>query len=73
MQPNRRGYDGDSAEEGDEDNQDEMDIDHRPGGGLEEQLATKLVRYALSCEFSRTPIRRQGIRDKGRIDRARNT
>jgi hypothetical protein len=23
------------------------------------------VRYALACEFSRTPIRRDGIRDRG--------
>jgi len=32
---------------------------------LEEELAVKFVRYALSCEHSRTPIKRQGIRDKG--------
>lgn len=29
------------------------------------QLIKKLVRYALACEFSRTPIRREGIREKG--------
>jgi hypothetical protein len=23
------------------------------------------VRYALACEYSRTPIRRDGIKDKG--------
>lgn len=44
-----------------------MDVDERPGNRLEDQLATKLVRYALSCEFSRTPIRRQAIRDKGTV------
>jgi hypothetical protein len=32
---------------------------------LEEELAVKFVRYALSCEYSRTPIKRQGIRDRG--------
>ncbi|PKS12124.1 hypothetical protein jhhlp_001422 [Lomentospora prolificans] len=62
-QRNRRANDDDSADEREED--ETMDVDHRPGGGLEDQLATKLVRYALSCEFSRTPIRRQAIRDKG--------
>jgi len=38
-------------------------------GGMEDetsQLIKKLVRYALACEFSRTPIRRDGIREKGR-------
>lgn len=29
------------------------------------QLVKKLVRYALACEYSRTPIRRDGIKDKG--------
>jgi len=29
------------------------------------QLIKGLVRYALACEYSRTPIRRDGIRDKG--------
>jgi melanoma-associated antigen len=28
-------------------------------------LIKQLVRYALACEFSRTPIRRDGIREKG--------
>ncbi|KAJ0165438.1 hypothetical protein CTA2_11259 [Colletotrichum tanaceti] len=30
----------------------------------EDQLAKKLVRYALACEFSRTPIRRDGIKER---------
>lgn len=29
------------------------------------QLVKKLVRYALACDFSRTPIRRDGIKEKG--------
>ncbi|KAI6369987.1 hypothetical protein MCOR25_004330 [Pyricularia grisea] len=33
-------------------------------GSIESQLIKKLVRYALACEYSRTPIRREGIRDK---------
>lgn len=34
--------------------------------GSIEQLVKKLVRYALACEFGRVPIRREGIREKGR-------
>lgn len=33
------------------------------------QLIKNLVRYALACEYSRTPIRRDGIREKGTKDR----
>ncbi|KAK0729690.1 MAGE family-domain-containing protein [Lasiosphaeris hirsuta] len=37
-------------------------------GGIEtdetSQLIKKLVRYALACDFSRTPIRRDGIKEK---------
>ena len=28
------------------------------------QLIKKLVRYALACEYSRTPIRREGIKER---------
>lgn len=56
----------DSGDEEEDVNDTTMDIGPRAGGGFEDQLAKKLVRYALSCEFSRTPIRRQGIREKGR-------
>lgn len=57
----------DSEDEEEDGNDTTMDINPRAaGGGFENQLAKKLVRYALSCEFSRTPIRRQGIREKGR-------
>jgi len=31
------------------------------------QLIKNLVRYALACEYSRTPIRREGIKDKGTL------
>ena len=33
----------------------------------EDQLIKKLVRYALACEYSRQPIRREGVRDKGKL------
>lgn len=29
------------------------------------ELIKKMVRYALACEYSRTPIRRDGIKEKG--------
>lgn len=32
---------------------------------LEKRLAHKLVRYAIACEYSRTPVRREAVRDKG--------
>lgn len=32
----------------------------------DDQLVKKLVRYALACEYARLPIRRDGIRDKGK-------
>jgi len=35
------------------------------GGDSTKDLIKKLVRYAISCEHSRTPIRREGIREKG--------
>lgn len=33
----------------------------------DQQLAKKLIRYALSCEYARQPIRRDGIKEKGEI------
>jgi hypothetical protein len=44
-------------------------------GGFEHRdetsyLIKNLVRYALACEYSRTPIRRDGIREKGMHDDA---
>lgn len=32
---------------------------------VDDQMAKKLVRYAISCEYSRTPIRRDGIKERG--------
>jgi len=34
-------------------------------GGETDQLVKKMIRYALACEYSRTPIRRDGIKEKG--------
>ncbi|KAL5403422.1 hypothetical protein PMIN03_009890 [Paraphaeosphaeria minitans] len=46
----------------DDDEVDEAEQDH--GSGSIAQLSKNLVRYALSCEFSRTPIKRQDIAQK---------
>ncbi|KLU92057.1 hypothetical protein MAPG_11004 [Magnaporthiopsis poae ATCC 64411] len=53
------------------DEADSNDDDESMNGGGDErdestetQLVKKLVRYALACEYSRTPIRRDGIREK---------
>jgi hypothetical protein len=35
------------------------------GSGSVEQLSKGLVRYAISCEHSRKPIKRQDINEKG--------
>ena len=43
------------------------DLDGDSGAGIEgvQHLAKSLVRYALSCEHSRRPIKRQDINEKG--------
>ncbi|KOS17612.1 hypothetical protein ESCO_003287 [Escovopsis weberi] len=33
-------------------------------GPSDQQLAKKLIRYALACEYSRVPIRREGIKER---------
>ncbi|KID72475.1 Non-structural maintenance of chromosome element 3 [Metarhizium brunneum] len=57
---NRRDPDNDF----DNDSEDGMDVDGEAGSSADDQLAKKLVRYALSCEYSRTPIRRDGIKER---------
>jgi hypothetical protein len=43
-----------------------MEDDEQDGGsGSVEQLSRGLVRYAISCEHSRKPIKRQDINEKG--------
>jgi melanoma-associated antigen len=59
-----------------DDSDEDSDIEN--GGGIAQedletpgeengknQFVKKLVRYALACEYSRLPIRREGIKDKG--------
>lgn len=42
-----------------------MDEEQNTGSGGIEQLSKGLVRYALSCEYSRKPLKRQDINEKG--------
>ena len=42
-----------------------MDVDAEPSGSADDVLAKKLIRYAISCEYSRTLIRRDGIKERG--------
>ncbi|KAK2738719.1 mage family protein [Colletotrichum kahawae] len=62
----RRAHDDseDAEESGDENGEAE--------GTSEDQLAKKLVRYVLACEFSRTPIRREGIKERVLGDQGRS-
>ncbi|KAF4872335.1 hypothetical protein CGCSCA1_v008504 [Colletotrichum siamense] len=63
----RRAHDDseDAEEYGDEEN---GEAEATP----EDQLAKKLVRYVLACEFSRTPIRREGIKERVLGDQGRS-
>lgn len=55
----------------DEQDQDQ-DIDGAQRDDSEQnQMVKKLVRYALACEYSRTPIRREGIKEKVLGDQGR--
>jgi hypothetical protein len=42
-----------------------MDEEQNTGSGSLDQLSKGLVRYALSCEYSRKPLKRQDINEKG--------
>ncbi|KAF2032392.1 MAGE-domain-containing protein [Setomelanomma holmii] len=53
----------DDAPEDDEDVDMEDEQEDRGSGSLE-QLSKGLVRYAISCEYSRKPIKRQDINEK---------
>ncbi|KAK4164171.1 MAGE-domain-containing protein [Cladorrhinum sp. PSN259] len=55
---------GDNTQNGGSDNDEHMEDAHAGRDDETSQLIKKLVRYALACEFSRTPIRRDGIREK---------
>jgi hypothetical protein len=44
---------------------EEEETQRDQGSGSVEQLAKGLVRFALSCEHARKPIKRQEINEKG--------
>ncbi|KAF2621218.1 MAGE-domain-containing protein [Macroventuria anomochaeta] len=52
------------AETPDEDGDVDMEESQKSGSGSLEQLSKSLVRYALSCEFARKPIKRQDVNEK---------
>lgn len=60
----RRDRDTSDDDEAADYSEDGMDID---GDRNDNQLAKKLIRYAISCEYSRTLIRRDGIKERGRL------
>lgn len=49
----------------DDEERDDEEMNQHPGRSADEQMAKKLVRYAISCEYSRTTIRRDGIKERG--------
>ncbi|KAF1919218.1 MAGE family-domain-containing protein [Ampelomyces quisqualis] len=48
----------------DEDEDVDMDQEQNTGSGSLEQLSRGLVRYALSCEYARKPLKRQDMNEK---------
>ncbi|GJN67376.1 MAGE protein [Purpureocillium lilacinum] len=55
----------DLSDDNPEDDSDEpMDADGDRSQNADNQLAKKLIRYAISCEYSRTAIRRDGIKER---------
>ncbi|KAF5635613.1 non-structural maintenance of chromosome element 3 [Fusarium tjaetaba] len=55
----------DSEEEHEQEASDaEMDGDQHHAQSADDQLVKKLVRYVISCEYSRTAIRRDGIKER---------
>ncbi|KAF5017516.1 hypothetical protein F66182_10545 [Fusarium sp. NRRL 66182] len=54
----------DSEENEEQESDNAMGEDRHHMRSADEQLAKKLVRYAISCEYSRTVIRRDGIKER---------
>ncbi|KAH6992557.1 MAGE family-domain-containing protein [Fusarium venenatum] len=65
VRPRQRNRVDHEGEDNDQEPSDaEMDGDRSQMQSADEQLAKKLVRYVISCEFSRTIIRRDGIKER---------
>lgn len=61
----RHKHESDDSEASEEDQDGDVDMERT--GDADDQLVKKLVRYALACEYARIPIKRDGIRDKGKL------
>ncbi|KYK59870.1 MAGE protein [Drechmeria coniospora] len=70
--PRQRQNRGHSDDEPDYDSGDGVDVDGDRNHNADNQLAKKLVRYALSCEYSRTAIRRDGIKERVLLNQGRS-
>ncbi|KAL7961817.1 MAGE family domain-containing protein [Trichoderma compactum] len=62
--PRQRQHMEASDAEQDEDMSDGDTEMNGAASGADDQMAKKLVRYAISCEYSRTPIKRDGIKER---------
>lgn len=56
----------------DDDHDDVDEANGESGSGSIAQLSKNLVRYAMSCEYSRTPIKRQDVNQKVLDTRSRS-
>lgn len=63
--PRQRRNRNNSDDGSDDESTNETETADRPGSNADDQLAKKFVRYALACEYSRTAIRRDGIKERG--------
>ncbi|KND88018.1 hypothetical protein TOPH_07281 [Tolypocladium ophioglossoides CBS 100239] len=62
--PRQRQNRDNSDDEAEYESGEDMDVDGNSGQHADNQLAKKLIRYAISCEYSRTAIRRDGIKER---------
>ncbi|GFP52971.1 hypothetical protein TASIC1_0002015500 [Trichoderma asperellum] len=62
--PRQRPHIESSETDQDEEASDEDTEMNGAASRVDEQLAKKLIRYAIACEYSRTPIRRDGIKER---------
>lgn len=60
----RQHIEASDAEQDDEASDDDAET-NSASTSVDDQMAKKLVRYAISCEYSRTAIRRDGIKERG--------
>jgi len=60
--PRQRQRPNDSDDDADSDGSNGQNADRDDSSEM--QMIKKLVRYALACDFSRVPIRRDGIRER---------